>query len=354
MCRNSASALINDDRRWQRGGEFLRLAARGLPALGPTLFVQIAKAHRRVDNLEGALHNFELAKPAGRAVGPKNLADPERQAYFATVKYLGELALSRDDLDAAIENFHLYTESERSGIETLHILADLYERKGDVLSALRFNDMAMVYNAKDKDLLARKDRYYYSVMPEQLQARLETMKAGFDLDYCLQKARTILDGRHYDSPEWLDVADHLDQAGPGRAAEQPGGQGASGAGAAALRRTRRGDRAAGKRPQSEAGEVRQRRRRRGVVRELSTARRSVHGDQAGPDLAVPCYQEFRKSSRSGARTLFKLGQAYEQLGDPKRAMKFYEMVTAYEGNPLTSEAYDALSRLRSAVQETGR
>src|SRR5205823_11232745 len=138
----------------------------------------------------GALHNFELAKRAGRGVGAKNLADPERQTYFATAKYLGEIALSRNDLDAAIENFHLYTESERSGIETLRTLADLYERKGDILSALRFNDMALVYNAGDPDLLERKDRYYYSLLPEQLQARLESMKTCFDLDYCMKKART--------------------------------------------------------------------------------------------------------------------------------------------------------------------
>src|SRR5262249_15469355 len=91
---------------------------------------------------------------------------------------------------------------------TLRTLAELYERKGDVLSALRINDMAMVYNAKDPDLIERKDRYYYSVMPEQLQARLEQLRTGFDLDYCLKKAKTILDGR-YDSLEWLDVANHL-------------------------------------------------------------------------------------------------------------------------------------------------
>src|SRR5262249_43707275 len=36
-------ALIDDTARWQRGGEYLRLAARGLPALGPSLFSQIAK-----------------------------------------------------------------------------------------------------------------------------------------------------------------------------------------------------------------------------------------------------------------------------------------------------------------------
>jgi predicted Zn-dependent protease len=65
------------------------------------------------------------------------------------------------------------------------------------------------------------------------------------------------------------------------------------------------------------------------------------------DLAVPCLVEFRKSTKSGARTLFKLGQAYEQLGDVKRAARCYEQVTAYEGNPLTPDAYEALSRLQA-------
>ncbi len=342
-------ALINDDQRWQRGGEFLRIAARGQPTLGPTLFVKIAQAHQRANNQEGALQNFELAKRAGRAVGPKNLADPERLAYFATVKYLGELALSRDDLDAAIENFHLYTESERSGIETLRVLADLYERKGDVLSALRFNDMALVYNSKDRDLLERKDRYYYSLMPAQLQERLESVKAGFDFDYCVKKAKTILDGRQYDSLEWLDVADHLVKL------------------------------ALVVHPDSLVSKVLQGRAllRYGEKDQAITLLEGVYtpkpekfassddedawyvscqilGDlymEIGrADLAVPCFQEFRKSSKSGARTLFKLGQAFEQLGDPVRAKKLYEAVTAYEGNPLTSDAHDALSRLRSATQ----
>jgi predicted Zn-dependent protease len=65
------------------------------------------------------------------------------------------------------------------------------------------------------------------------------------------------------------------------------------------------------------------------------------------DLAVPCYLAFRKSSKSGARTLFKLGQAYEQLGDRPRAAKAYHQVTAYEGNPLAPDAYEALQRLQT-------
>ena len=80
-----------------------------------------------------------------------------------------------------------------------------------MLSALRFNDMALVYNATDKDLLERKDRYYYSVMPEVLQARLDSVRDGFDLDYCIKKTQTILDNPAYSDVQWLDVAHHLVQ-----------------------------------------------------------------------------------------------------------------------------------------------
>ena len=66
-----------------------------------------------------------------------------------------------------------------------------------------------------------------------------------------------------------------------------------------------------------------------------------------PDLAVPCFLGFRKSPKSGARTLFKLGQAYEQLGDRTRAVKFYKHVVSYDSHPLASDAYDALHRLQA-------
>jgi len=135
-----------------------------------------------------------LAKRVGREIGAKNLADAERQAYFATVKHLAEMAQAAGDLDAAIENYHLYAESERSGLETLRTLADLYERRGDPLMALRVTEQALLYNPRDKDLLVRKDKYYYSVMPDDLRARLDVVGGGFDFDYCLRRTRTILDG----------------------------------------------------------------------------------------------------------------------------------------------------------------
>ncbi len=338
-------ALIDDPSHWRRGGEYLRMAARGLPALGPTIFVQIAKAHQRAGHIDDARHNYELAKRAGLAVGPKNLADQERQDYFATVKLLAEDALAREDTDAAIENYRLYSESERSGIETLRTLAGLYARKGDALSAARATDQALQYNGKDKDLLERKDSYYYSILPEDLRARLEQVRPWFDLNYCLSRARTILDGRQVDV-EWLDVAHHLVQLA---LVVQPDSRPAQVLLARALLRYGEREQAVAvleavrsPKPEKFAG---------GDDEEAWFVACQLLGDlylETGkPDLAVPCLIDFRQSAKSGARTLFKLGQAYEQLGDRKRAERSYKQVTAYEGNPLTPDAYDALRRLEA-------
>jgi tetratricopeptide (TPR) repeat protein len=337
-------ALIDDNARWQRGGEYLRMAARGLPTLGPTIFVQIAQAHQRAGHIDDARHNYELAKRAGLAVGQKELADAERQAYFATVKLLGEDALARDDLDAAIENYHLYAESERAGLETLRTLASLYAKKGDALSAARVNDQALVYNPKDKELLQRKDDYYYSVMPEQIQARLEAVRAWFDVDYCQRKARSILDGRFSDV-EWLDVAHHLVHLA---LLVRHDSRTLKILQAKVLLRYGERDRAI-----AVLEEVRNPKPEKFASGEDEDAwyqscqlLSDLYLEVGRPDLAVPCLIDFRQSSKSGARTLYKMGQAYEQLGDRVRAAKCYKQVTAYEGNPLAPDAYDALQRLQ--------
>jgi tetratricopeptide (TPR) repeat protein len=337
-------ALIEDDGRWQRGGEYLRMAAHGLPALGPTLFLQIAQAQQRGGKMEEARHNLELAKRAGRSIGPKNLGDAERASYFATVKYLGEMAQAAGDLDAAIENYHLYAESERSGLETLRTLADLNERKGDPLSALRYTEQALLYNPKDADLISRKDRYYYSVMPNDLRERLDSMRGGFDFDYCLRRTRTVLDGKLTD-PEWLDVAAHLIQLAlvvkPDRLTAKV---------LYARVRLRYGEREEAIALLEQVREPKPEHFAEDDEDAWYVACQLL-GDlymEAGrADLAVPCLTEFRKSAKSGAKTLFKLGQAYELLGDRVRAMKSYQQVTAYEGNPLMYDAKSALHRLQA-------
>src|SRR5581483_8403723 len=66
-----------------------------------------------------------------------------------------------------------------------------------------------------------------------------------------------------------------------------------------------------------------------------------------PDLAVECFTAYRSSSKSGADTLYKLGEAYERLGEAKRAAKYYEQVTAYDNHPLAPDARDALRRVKA-------
>ena len=61
--------------------------------------------------------------------------------------------------------------------------------------------------------------------------------------------------------------------------------------------------------------------------------------------------EFRKSPKSGADTLFKLGQAYENLGDPARAAHYYEQVTGFTEHPRYYDAQESLRRGRLVTWE---
>src|SRR5262249_31128803 len=79
---------------------------------------------------------------------------------------------------------------------------------GDALSALRVNEQALLYSAKDRDLLERRDKYYYSVPPDQLRDAPDAHKQAIDVGYCLHKAGQLLGARELDY-ELLDWAQHL-------------------------------------------------------------------------------------------------------------------------------------------------
>jgi tetratricopeptide (TPR) repeat protein len=340
-------ALINDPARWQRGGEYLRMAARGLPAMGPSIFVQIAQAHQRAGHAEEAWHSYELAKRAGLSVGVGNLSGEERQVYFAAVKTLAEGAAAAGETDMAIENYRLYSESERSGVETLRTLAGMYEKKGDVLSALLTTERGLLYNSKDPDLLSRKDTYYVSVMPEWFRDHPERVPNGFDLGYCLNKSRTLLNLREIDL-DTLDWAQHLADLA---FAVKP--ESVTARVLLARAKLRRGEKEQATQLLEDLRTHKPARFAAADDEESWYAACRLLGDLylndlGRADLALECFKEFRHSSKSGADTLFKMGQAYEQLGDLPRAAKAYEQVTAYEGHPLVYEARSALSRVKQA------
>jgi tetratricopeptide (TPR) repeat protein len=339
-------ALVNDSAQWRRGVEYLRIALRGLPQNGPSISQQVAQACERAGDADGARKALEAGKLVGLAIGPKVLADDERQTFYAVVKRLAEDAQARGDLATAVANYQLYTGYERSGIETYRLLADLYEKQSNPLAALRVNEQALVYNAKDKDLLERRDRYYYSVLPEHLQGAPDSYKQAVDVGYCVRKARQLLNTRDADL-DLLDWAQHLGELILVLRPDHIGGRVLLAR--AKLRRGERDEAVAlleavykGK-PESFASDEEQDDWYL-CCRMLGDLYLSELGQ---PERAVECFTAFRTSAKSGADTLFKLGEAYEQLGQAKKAAKYYEQVTAYDGHPLAGDARVALMRVKA-------
>jgi tetratricopeptide (TPR) repeat protein len=312
--------------------------------------VQLAQAFDKSGDPDQSWAYYRAARDAGRTVGAKNLSNEDRHTYFAVVKMLAEEATANGDDAAAIENYHLYTEYERSGKETYRQLAELYQRRHDAWSALRCTEQGLkIYDSTDKDLLARKDSYYYSVTPEELQQRWEEVKKYFDVEYCLKKARSLLEQSSNDL-DLIDWAEHLVKL------------------------------AQVARPDSIAVKVLRGRmlRRRGEMQEAMAIFNDVRehrpehfatGEDEDawyitcrllgemyledrPDLAIPCLQDYRKSSKSGADTDYKLGMAYEHLGDRVQAQRYYKSVVSFSSHPLAPDAREALYRLQTTPGNT--
>lgn len=341
-------ALLPDAAEWERGAAFLRMASRGSPERAVLHFARIAEACERVGKGIAARDNYERAKQAGQQVGPAKLGAEERQTYFAVVERLAQGYQAGGDHQKAIENWELFSESERSGLETLRTLAQLYEQAGNPLAALRQTERALLYNGKDKDLLERKDRYYYSVLPDHLRTHADAVRSWFDTAYCLRKARSLLDVKdaELDLIEW---AEHLLQH---VAVLQPENRMAKVL--LARCRLRLGARDEAIKLLEEARNPKPERFAGAEDEEAWFLSSRLLGemylfDLGRPEDAAACFNDYRKSPKSGADTLFKLGQAYEQLGDHKKAAHFYEHVTAYEGHPLSYEAQDAISRLKNSA-----
>jgi predicted Zn-dependent protease len=184
-------------------------------------------------------------------------------------------------------------------------------------------------------------------MPEQLSSRLESARPWFDVDYCQRKARSILDGRQTDV-EWLDVAHHLTQLA---LLVKPESLTLKILLSKLLLRYGERERAI-----ATLEQVRSPKPEKFASTEDEEAwyqscqlLGDLYLEIGRADLAVQSLNDFRQSSKSGARTWYKMGQAYEQLGDLPRAAKCYKQVTAYEGNPLAPDAQDALYRLQQQV-----
>jgi tetratricopeptide (TPR) repeat protein len=193
-------------------------------------------------------------------------------------------------------------------------------------------------------LIARKDKYYFSIFPEQVRQLPDEVRAGLDADYCLNKARQVLANRNsdLDSIDWaLHLADLTCVLRPKNLEPRL---------LAARARLWKGERDEALRMLEDLREAKPE-KMSGADEDAWYRTHQLLGDlylneYSRPDLAVPCYLEFRKSTKSGADTMFKLGQAYENLGDPARAAQCYEHVTGYTEHPRFYEAQEALRRVK--------
>jgi tetratricopeptide (TPR) repeat protein len=224
----------------------------------------------------------------------------------------------------------------------------MYENDGQVLQALRLTEDAMTRGA-DKDLTERKDRYYYSVDPGELRDRADEVRGHFDVKYCVKKAKQLLDSN---SPE-LDVLDWANHLSKLALVMEPKNLVANVQ--MARCHLRRGERDDGMKLLEDVREMKpsggeEREAREWTLRQLG----ALYLDEYNrPDLAVECLKEFLDSEKSGAKTLYDMGRAYEAMGDTTRALKYYQQAAAFEDNPIRWDAEEAIRRLREKGAPSG-
>lgn len=335
-------ALIDarEPERRERGMAFLRIAGRGLPHRGPTIFRKLADtclANGQVDEARGYL---EQVKRSGVIVGAKSLPDDQRAIYYATLRELAKDAEERGDYDAAIGDLRLYLESGKQELESYRKMADLYEKNKDPLNALLMTETGLIYNSADKDFLARKDKYYYSLEIERLRQVKDKVDRFFDVDYCAKKAKAILDQKEVESDS-LDWALHLIRLAK---VMQPKAAAVRLAEARCL--LRQGDRDAALVELEDIRETKPSGEDEAWYDATRILGNLYLNELNRPDLAVHCFLDYRNYSKSGADTLFNIAKSYEGSGQVRSAMKFYEAVTAYEQHPKYWEAKESLERLK--------
>ncbi len=333
-----------DPERRDRGMAYLRVAGRGLADRGPAIFRKLADVAEKAGDLEATRGYLEQVKRTGyAALRDRRLAPDQKEIYLASLQKLAAAAELREDYEAAIDDLRFYLDAGgKQELQTYRRLADLYGKNKDALNGLLMVETGLTYVGTDSELLKKKDTFYYSVTPEQVEAKKDRIGRWFDARYCARKAAEILNMKDGDA-DLLDWATHLATLAK---IMQPG--------SAAVRlvearcRLRRGERDEGLRMLED---LREGKKGSGDDEEAWYTATKLLGDMYldelnQPDLAIACYTDFKESNKSGADTLFKLARAYEAKGDIKNALRFYEAVTAYESHPLRWEAEAAIRRLK--------
>ena len=332
-----------DPEQVDRGMAYLRIAARGLPEHGPAIFQKLAAIAEARQDRVAAQGYLEQVKRTGLQVGLKQLLPEQRPIFLACLRTLSDRAAEAGDFASAVADFRLVIEAGNEDVESLRRLAELHAKNGDPLNALLITERGLLYSKSDPDLLAKKDSYYYSVDLERIASVRDKVKSWFDTTYCLTKARQVIDAKDVDL-DTLDWGLHLVRL---VRAVQPESQSAMLAEARMLLRK-------GERDPATAllEDLRELPRGSGDDEEAWFMANRLLGEMyldeyQRPDLAILCFQAFREYHKSGADTLFHLARAYEAAKQIPNAIRYYEMVTAYQGHPRYWDATEAVRRLKA-------
>ena len=182
-----------------------------------------------------------------------------------------------------------------------------------------------------------------------MRAKADEVRGHFDVKYCVRKAKQLLDSN---SPELdvLDWATHL-----AKLALVMESKNLIATVQMARCHVRRGERDDGLRLLEDVREMKpsggeDREAREWTLRQLGAL---YLDDYSRPDLAIGCLTEFLDSEKSGARTLYDLGRAYEAQGDLSRAVKYYQQAAGYEDNPIRWDAEEGIRRLKDRGAPSG-
>lgn len=333
--------------KWQRGMFFLRVAAHGQPERAIPIYLRLAQVSDQHHETAIANEYRRKIRDIGQEITPEQLPADQQKIYFDTIKQLADEATKQQDWPEAIHHTLLLKQAPTSGKENLRTLAQLYENNKQVLLALRSTEEAIIHGA-DADLTARKDRYYYSVDLDELKQKANDVRSYFDVKYCMNKTKQLLDSNNND----LDVLDWADHLAKVAMVMEPKNLIANVLMARCL--LRKGERDEAMRMLEDVNEMKpsgsdERDYHEWTLRQLG----ALYIDEYNrPDLAIEVLTKFAASEKSGARTQYDLGRAYEATGNLRQAMVNYQQAAAFENNPVRYDAEDAIRRLKDRGNTT--
>lgn len=348
-CAAQAHLLLEDkgDQRREsvrRAVELLQIAEDGLPAERLRIWLLLADLSEETGDFGQAERWRTRIVDLGAEIGPSLLSDPQRQAFLEAAERLAQDANAASDTDRALELYQLLVRTPGCSLANLSHLTQLYLYRQEWLNALEPTAAALKLklDAQEReDWKELREILYDRLAVRDVQARLMEIRHYLDFDYCYQLAKTrfakerstaeiqhLLEIAALGGEVWLDRVNfllgkihHRDESWEEAALclEQVRG--------------RKPDRF----PDKEAEE--------NYYAACRLLGQVYLGPLGRPEEAAACYHDFAKSDKSGADTLFHLGEAYEAAGKLAHARKWYDMVLVYPSHPRAEAARAALDRL---------